>query len=231
MTNTQIWDSVYETDPKHTKEFTKGGGFKGTAIKPLYLIHRATELWGPIGDKWGAKEVDRVLEQGFIFMKIEVWYPVENRIGRVEHWGGDVLFKEQKGALKPNDEAFKMAFTDAIGKCLVQLGFSADVHMGEFNGNKYVDDSPKAKSPFSNAALRKTYCENVIKSLNECETIEELNTIIELNKPKFSEMKVSDNEHDALGVEELQKHYRFRLVAIKGVAHEAQMEDDYRERQ
>jgi hypothetical protein len=35
--------------------------------------------------------------------------------------------------------------TDGLTKALSHLGFNADVFLGEFDGNKYTDDKPKAK--------------------------------------------------------------------------------------
>jgi hypothetical protein len=34
-----------------------------------------------------------------------------------------------------------MAMTDAVGKCLVQIGLAADVHMGQFDDSKYREES------------------------------------------------------------------------------------------
>lgn len=136
MSNTKLWDSVCRTDPAHTKAFVKGGGFKGTAIKPIYLIHKATEQWGSMGDKWGAESVEHIISGNTIFIKARVWYTADKNKAMVEHWGGDVLTKGDKQT--PNDEAFKMAFTDAVGKCLSMLGFGADVHMGKFEDSKYL---------------------------------------------------------------------------------------------
>ena len=61
--NMQLWDAVRTPDPAATKAFTRGGGFKGTATNAVYLIQRATELWGPMGGKWGVEIIDdRVIE-------------------------------------------------------------------------------------------------------------------------------------------------------------------------
>ena len=48
--NMRIWDQVDTTDPSATKNFTGMGGFKGTAIKPTYLMRKATEVFGPCGE-------------------------------------------------------------------------------------------------------------------------------------------------------------------------------------
>jgi hypothetical protein len=38
--NLAIWDKLGKTDPEHTKRFARAGGFKGTAIKPIYTTRR-----------------------------------------------------------------------------------------------------------------------------------------------------------------------------------------------
>lgn len=180
MSNTALWDSVCKTDPKHTKSFKRAGGFSGTAIKPLYLIHKATELWGAYGEAWGAETAEHVIHGNTVFIKAKLWYP--GKVGKawVEHWGGDVLVKGEKSI--PNDEAFKMAFTDAVGKCLVQLGFSADVHFGMFDDSKYVDERVKEEKAETAAAMKKRF-NALVAALKESsdpagtwhENIEEIN--------------------------------------------------------
>ena len=58
----RLWSRVEKTDPAFTKEFNKGGGFRGTSINATYLAKKATEVFGPIGLGWG---VD-VVEEHFI---------------------------------------------------------------------------------------------------------------------------------------------------------------------
>ena len=50
--NTRLWDMLGRTDPAHTKSFTRGGGFKGTALKPMWSYRRMTEEFGPCGTGW-----------------------------------------------------------------------------------------------------------------------------------------------------------------------------------
>jgi hypothetical protein len=56
--NLDLWEAVSKTDPKHTKKFSRAGGFSGTAINATYLIRKATELWGPMGQGWGPEFAD-----------------------------------------------------------------------------------------------------------------------------------------------------------------------------
>lgn len=62
--NLELWNSVFETDEKYTKKFTRGGGFSGTAINSTYLIHKATSLWGPMGGLWGVDVVSEGVMNG-----------------------------------------------------------------------------------------------------------------------------------------------------------------------
>ena len=49
----ELWDEFKETPPAVTKAFSRGGGFKGKAIDPMYIVRRLTEKFGPVGDGWG----------------------------------------------------------------------------------------------------------------------------------------------------------------------------------
>jgi hypothetical protein len=55
---------------------------------------------------------------------------------------------EQKSGLHASDEAFKAAYTDAIGNAMKFIGVAADVYMGLFDDNKYIAEM---KEEFSKA--------------------------------------------------------------------------------
>lgn len=166
MNGLELWEKVEKTDPEHTKAFTKGGGFKGTAIKPIYLIKKATELWGPAGDRWGwTINSDRV-EDGAPLLNdkgervgceklhvclITLNYPLSEdgkKEGFVHSFGHTILCgARSSGAFFTDDEAPKKSLTDAIGKALHYLGFSADVYFGQFDGSKYESEKEEKKAP------------------------------------------------------------------------------------
>jgi hypothetical protein len=161
MNGLELWEKVEKTDPEHTKAFTKGGGFKGTAIKPIYLIKKATELWGPAGDKWGWLVLDEKIHDGAPLtigttlagfeklhsVRIGLWYPGSAGHG-VESYGHTILCGQRSsGAFFTDDEAPKKSLTDAIGKALHYLGFSADVYFGQFDGSKYESEKEEKKAP------------------------------------------------------------------------------------
>jgi len=144
----KIWNALSVTDKKHTKPFTRAGGFKGTATKPIYLLQKMTETFGPCGTGWGYGEPTYQLVNGannevLVYCWVALWYndPATGTRSEPFHGvGGDVVVKSQSRGLVNDDEAFKKAFTDALGNAMKHLGMSADVHMGQFDGSKYQAD-------------------------------------------------------------------------------------------
>lgn len=148
--NLRVWNALKTTDPKHTKPFTRGGGFKGTATKPIWQIMRMTEQFGPAGIGWGMGEPQfQTVAAGdeiLVFCTTQLWYREatdDTKIATVYGVGGDkVLTKRQSGPFT-NDEAFKASYTDALSNAMKQIGVGADVHMGLFDDNKYVQKAIK----------------------------------------------------------------------------------------
>lgn len=139
--NLALWDRLGKTDPKHTKGFSRAGGFKGTAIKPIYTTQKMTEEFGPAGKGWGMGEPSFQVVPGSdgqvaVFCTVSLWWQEPQNV--VYGVGGDMVVVKQKDFLRTDDEAFKKAFTDAIGNAMKHLGMSADVHMGLFDDSKYV---------------------------------------------------------------------------------------------
>lgn len=134
---------------------------------------------------------------------------------------GEAMDSGDKSTNKAMSTAYKYACLQTF--CIPTEGDSPDA-------DKETHTDIAKKSVFSNASLRNTYCDNVIKSFEASETVDELNGLIELNKPKFTEMKNSGNEHDGLAVEELQKRYRNRLVLLKKDEQFKQQQEDIKER-
>lgn len=161
--NTKLWDLLGRTDPSHTKAFTRGGGFKGTAIKPMWSYRRMTEEFGPCGLGWGVGDPVFQVVPGcdgevLVYCTASVWYRHEERDCRVYGVGGDKVVNKFSSGLKSDDEAFKKAFTDAVTNALKLIGVGADVHMGMFDDNKYVNTMKAefAEEPADKPAARKS---------------------------------------------------------------------------
>lgn len=152
MSNKAIWDRASKTDPSYTKQFSRTGGFRGTATNATYLAMRATEVFGPAGIGWGVEIMDEELMQGAPIIvdgqimahelihkvRAKVWYMQDGKRGEVVQFGQTQFVGRNKNGLYTDEEAPKKSLTDAMTKCLSLLGFAADIHMGLYDDNKYV---------------------------------------------------------------------------------------------
>lgn len=99
----------------------------------MYQIQMATEQFGEAGKGWGWSFSEPIFSSGTVVIKCTLWHGDKGHT--IEHFGQKNL--EFKG--KPDEDAFKKAATDGLTKCLSYLGFNADVFLGKFDDNKYVE--------------------------------------------------------------------------------------------
>jgi hypothetical protein len=146
--NLKIWESVCRVPPEHLKGFKRGGGFTGTAIKPMWSFKTMTEQFGPCGKGWGMTKPEfQIIDAGsekLVFCTVGVWHGAPESI--VYGVGGDKPIVQFSSGAKADDEAFKKAYTDALTNALKLLGVAADIHMGLWDGNKYADEEPEPKA-------------------------------------------------------------------------------------
>lgn len=143
--NLQLWDA-HRTPHKDALKAFNRRGFQGTAIDPMWLIREATREWGPMGARWGytvtRESIVRDLPDGVVVhvCNIELFYPGPNgEVAKLPQVGQTWLVEKTSSGPRVDEEAPKKSRTDAVCKALSWLGFGADVHMGMFDGNKYVD--------------------------------------------------------------------------------------------
>lgn len=159
MTNLDLWNKIEKTDPKHTKAIT-GKSYQGTSPKPHYLVHKATETFGPVGIGWGFNIVSERIEEGaggerMHIAHVRVWFKWNGERGEVEHIGG-TQFSGIRSSGKPftDEDAPKKSVTDALVKALSMIGFAGDIFMGRYDDSKYVNDlkAEAAQTPEQPAA-------------------------------------------------------------------------------
>lgn len=140
--NDELWLKVEKTNPKHTKEVNFGR--KITAIDPYQQIKNATKEFGPVGKGWGweVKQVQH-LPTNEVCILISMWHGDSGKV--FEQWGQASLYIDKAEAKKDTD-CMKKATTDGITKCLSLLGFNADIFLGKYEDNKYVQ---QMKSEFA----------------------------------------------------------------------------------
>lgn len=137
MNNLELWNKVQETPIEHTKKVTTRGGF--TAINATFQIKQATELWGPYGAKWGVKNLDwEYLQDGNKIVEVCLNAVFYSPITEFEI--------SSCMAYKAGDDHRKKLLTDLTTKSLSKLGFSADVFMGMYDDNKYIEELKKKEA-------------------------------------------------------------------------------------
>lgn len=122
--NLEFWNKVKGTDPDYTKA-VEYGSRKFTAIDPYWRIMKATELWGPYGDKWGLKDTEIKIVGELALYKAIFYCPISEF----------PIYND----IKFGPEFAKKVETDTMTKAMSRLGFSADVFMGEFDDSRYVN--------------------------------------------------------------------------------------------
>ena len=143
--NMELWNSVFKTDPKHTKK-AKIGGMSITAIAPQYQIQRATEQFGPYAINWGFSKIEfdfsLVESHKLVVFKGDFFCPN----GKSQIVNSAKIWMDKAETMIDADFAKKME-TDALTKALSKMGFNADVFMGRYDDHKYVTEMEKEFAP------------------------------------------------------------------------------------
>ncbi|MFV3319388.1 Rad52/Rad22 family DNA repair protein [Pseudomonas sp. NY15374] len=154
-TNMRIWEQVQATDTRYTKN-AEVGGQKITSLNGTAMVMKATEVFGPVGIGWGWKVLEERFDDGHEVyagdgdkriclgreightVKIQLWFMQDGQRGEVEQYGCTRYQYKTKYGMTTDGEAPKKSLTDAIKKALSMLGFSADVFLGMFDDQNYV---------------------------------------------------------------------------------------------
>lgn len=154
MTDTMnLWNAVAKTNPANTKHVSQRGGF--TSINATSQIMEATRQFGPLGIGWGYVAGDPIFHETLIFVPVTLWHG--DRANSFGPMLGCEEWKDSKGRI--DSDAGKKATTDGLTKLLSQLGFNADVFLGLYDDNKYVEQMKRefaAEKPDPNAFINDT---------------------------------------------------------------------------
>lgn len=140
--NLTIYESFREVPAEAQKEI-EGGKLKGfTDINPMWRIKKLTEMFGPCGIGWKAPILEKWTETGAdgeVIANVRIGLSVKYNGAwsePIDGIGGSMLINTEKSKLTSNDEAFKMAYTDALSVACKMLGGGADVYF-EKDRTKY----------------------------------------------------------------------------------------------
>lgn len=160
--NLHIYKQVRSVPEDAQKPFESSWGKTLTEINGMWRIQKLTELFGPCGEGWFT-EVTRQERVDFpngevcVFTDINL-YLKDTKTGRwskpIRGTGGNRLVLKNADGLFIDDEAYKKAYTDALGIACKALGFGADIYWGR-NDSKYDSGTATTASPSVKASEKK----------------------------------------------------------------------------
>ena len=140
--NLGIWSQVEKTDLQYVKKVQQRGGY--TAISPQYQLKCATKVFGAYGKGFGLSVSDFDMSLfdslGVVMHKAKFFYLLNGE--RVEFpITNAIQATTGAGDKKRVDVDFaKKVETNTVSKALSKLGFNADVFMGMFEDNQYIQE-------------------------------------------------------------------------------------------
>lgn len=148
--NMKIFNSVKKV-PQEAKKLITGGRLKGmTDIKPMWRIEKLTEMFGPCGIGWKTKILNKEIidvsnGEKIVTIDIQLFIKQNGEWSEpIEGIGGNKLIAKESNGLYNSDEAFKMAYTDALSVACKSLGMGAEVYWGD---SKYTTEQTKSPAP------------------------------------------------------------------------------------
>lgn len=152
MENLELY-SFWKKVPDNAQRTIQGGNLNGkTDINPQWRIEVLTQKFGPVGFGWVTEIIEHWDDVATIGNTIErvAWVRINLRVcvdGKwslpIEGIGGSKYAGKGRGS-ELNDEAFKMAETDAISVACKKLGIGADVYWNK-DATKYTDPTKQGQ--------------------------------------------------------------------------------------
>lgn len=149
----EIWD-LLEKPPETALKKITGGRLNGkTDINPQWRLKVMTQTFGPVGIGWRYTIDDLWTAPGdngqtVAFARVTVYYKYGEEWSQgVPGIGGSMLISKEREGMYTNDEAYKMATTDALSVALKALGVAAAIYEGRYDGSKYNDGPEPTRNP------------------------------------------------------------------------------------
>lgn len=143
MGNLDLWNKHADIDPAFTKKIT-GKDYGGTSPNPQYVVRCLTEMFGPVGKGFGwvvlAENFEPLGDTHLHWCRIRFWWRDEQGEHSVEEYGQTkAAYVTSQGKHRVDEDAPKKSLTDAIIKGASHLGVAANIFLGRWDDQKYVD--------------------------------------------------------------------------------------------
>ena len=149
MENLEFYNK-FRSVPKDAQKEIGAGRLKGfTDINPMWRIKILTETFGPCGIGWYTEIINKWSENTgneiAVFVEINLYIKIENEWSKPIYGigGSKLLMQESKGPYT-SDEAYKMAYTDAISIACKALGVGADIYYSK-DRTKYSSEETEIR--------------------------------------------------------------------------------------
>ena len=150
MDNLRLYNA-WRAVPQEAQKPIEAGRLKGkTDISPMWRIKVLTEMFGPVGLGWYYEITDKRIEQGAgdekaAFVDIALYIKENGEWSKpiVGTGGSGFINLEKETRLYTNDEAFKMALTDAISVSCKALGIAADIYFSKDRTKYSLAEDPQ----------------------------------------------------------------------------------------
>lgn len=148
MEKATLWDRAAQTPAQYLQPSQDDKGQTHYKISPLYPIKKATELFGPIGLKWGYRIVSSEVFEGhtlpvshpsqtcsskFVRVSMELWYTQgRTRVDGIMNYGhASLIYVGTDGRIYTNTYAHQQAVANGLKRLLSYIGIGADVRLNE----------------------------------------------------------------------------------------------------
>lgn len=169
----------FENPPDDALKEIGAGRLKGmTDINPQWRIECLTELFGLCGQGWYTKITEQKIIDGadgekVAITNIELYYLTDNGWSMpIQATGGSKLVANEKSGAYTSDEAFKMAYTDALSVACKMIGIAGKIYRGQYN-TKYQADRSEPRKSFDSLRTK----EEFIEAINGCTSVKQLNAL------------------------------------------------------
>lgn len=234
--NMQIWDKVSTTDTRYTKA-AEVGGQKITSLNGTAMIMKATEVFGPVGIGFGWSIIEERFDEGSEMVsgegdkrlvlgrelnhtiRIRFWFELDGKRGEIEQYGCTRYLYKSKFGTTTDGEAPKKSLTDAIKKALSMLGFSADVFLGLFDDQTYVDqlkeEEALARAEDKDAEMLRQKQERVDWLASAVETIGKAVTLHELKLLNVKYVREATRRNEPAFIARITRAFEERKAALE----------------
>jgi len=157
INNLELWEKVRSCPIEAQKKIGAGRLANMTDINPVWRIKTLTEQFGPCGQGWYAPITEKWIDEGakgekVVNVQIDLYVKKDGEWSKpIQGIGGSKLIESETAGLHTNDEAYKMAYTDALSVSCKALGLAADIYWDKdktkYTKSETPTETPKAETP------------------------------------------------------------------------------------